>query len=260
MVKKTVALATCVSLMLFPLFSRPAKSSANDAADQPTKAVQQSGEETAESRIEVANNAVRLGGETVCKVAYHSYIVEEERREGENSLAEAEQVVTSGGDSDEEVYLPDSTQEDATAVLSEYDAMNSGYFTENDVVMMAQLIDIEAGAVYPLNRRAAVAWTVLNRLDGGRWGPTTISGIITQPNQYAWYAGREYSDMNYRIARDVLTRWSSEKVFGNTDPGRVLPENFECFYGDGEQNHFYDVNYNYWSFYVEYDPYADWCD
>lgn len=161
-----------------------------------------------------------------------SSIAKEERRKGEERLAEME-------------------------AAAEREAQIEAYFTEDDVVMMAQLIDIEAGAVYPLYRRAAVGWTVVNRVDGNRWEPSTISGIITQPGQYAWYAGRSYSQENYNIARDVLTRWATEKVDGVTDPGRVLPENFDSFYGDGNQNYFYDAYGNYWDFGIEVDPYGD---
>ena len=161
-----------------------------------------------------------------------SSIAEEERRKGEERLAEME-------------------------AAAEREAQIEAYFTEDDVVMMAQLIDIEAGAVYPLYRRAAVGWTVVNRVDGNRWEPSTISGIITQPGQYAWYAGRSYSQENYNIARDVLTRWATEKVDGVTDPGRVLPENFDSFYGDGNQNYFYDAYGNYWDFGIEVDSYGD---
>ena len=123
-----------------------------------------------------------------------------------------------------------------------FEEMVATYFSESDIVMLAQLIDIEANSVYPLNRRAAVGWTVLNRLDNGRWGPTTIAGIISQPGQYAWYSRRSYSQENYDIAKD----------------GRVLPPNYDCFYGDGSQNHFYDVNGSYWDFSVPYDPYENW--
>ena len=166
-----------------------------------------------------------------------SATAEEERRKGEEYLAQ---------------------QEAARAEREAHEALLAEYFTEDDVVMMAQLIDIEAGSVYPLYRRAAVGWTVLNRLDGGRWEPTTISGIISQDGQYAWYAGRSYSDVNYDIARDVLARWAEEKISGNEDPGRVLPIQYEYFYGDGEQNHFYDASGNYWDYGIEMDPYENW--
>lgn len=146
----------------------------------------------------------------------------------------------------------------AQAEQDEFEAQLATYFSESDIIMLAQLIDIEANSVYPLNRRAAVGWTVLNRLDNGRWGPTTISGIIAQSGQYAWYSGRSYSELNYNIAHDVLTRWATEKIEGCPNFGRVLPPNYESFYGDGSQNHFYDVNGNYWDFSVEYDPYENW--
>ena len=133
---------------------------------------------------------------------------------------------------------------EAQTEQEEFEAKLETYFSESDIIMLAQLIDIEANSVYPLNRRAAVGWTVLNRLDNGRWGPASISGIITQPGQYAWYSGRAYSQTNYDIAKDVLTRWATEKIEGCPNFGRVLPPNFESFYGDGSQNHFYDVNGN----------------
>ena len=134
----------------------------------------------------------------------------------------------------------------------------SEYYSESDVVMMAQLIDIEAGAVWPLCRRAAVAWTVCNRLDNGRWGPETIQGIIKQPGQYAYYSGRHYSHTNYEIAKDVLGRWALEKISKERNSGRILPEAFESFWGDGSQNHFYDSKGNYWDYSVGFDPYENW--
>ena len=147
---------------------------------------------------------------------------------------------------------------EAQTEQEEFEAKLETYFSESDIIMLAQLIDIEANSVYPLNRRAAVGWTVLNRLDNGRWGPTSISGIITQPGQYAWYSGRAYSQTNYDIAKDVLTRWATEKIEGCPNFGRVLPPNFESFYGDGSQNHFYDVNGSYWDYSINYDPYENW--
>ena len=150
-------------------------------------------------------------------------------------------------------YLAKVEQEE-----EEFKALVSRYFSEDDVVMLAQLIDIEANSVYPLRNRAAVGWTVVNRVDNGRWGPTTISGIITQPGQYAWYAGRSYSQTNYDIALDVLTRWATEQIEGAPNFGRVLPPNYDCFYGDGVQNHFYDEDGNYWDFSVVNDPYEHW--
>lgn len=132
------------------------------------------------------------------------------------------------------------------------------YFSDDEVIMMAQLIDIEAGGVFPLYRRAAVGWTVTNRLDSGLYDQSSIGGIIAQEGQYAWYAGRSYDSVNYEIALDVLTRWADERISGEQDLGRVLPKEFMSFYGDGEQNYFYDREGNFWDFEVKYDQYEDW--
>lgn len=145
----------------------------------------------------------------------------------------------------------------AEAAAIEYQNQLAQLFTEEDVIMMARTIDAEAGAVYPLSRRAAVGWTILNRLDNGRWGPTTIAGIISQPGQFAYYANHGYSELNYQIALDVLTRWADEQITGEQNPGRVLDQEYEFFYGDGSQNHFYDWERHYWDYDVEYDPYGE---
>lgn len=151
--------------------------------------------------------------------------------------------------------------EEVSAMIEEaaFQAQLSEYFTEDDIIMVAQLIHAEAGAVYPLNRRAAVAWTVCNRIDNGYSSSrTTISAVIKQPGQYAWYSGCSYSDLDYAIAEDVLTRWATEQITGEVNEGRVLPSEYMFFWGDGSQNHFNDGKGNYWDYSVEYDPYEDW--
>lgn len=147
----------------------------------------------------------------------------------------------------------------ATIEEAAFQAQLSEYFTEDDIIMVAQLIHAEAGSVYPLNRRAAVAWTVCNRIDNG-YSPsrTTISAVITQPGQYAWYSSCSYTDLDYEIAKDVLTRWATEQITGETNEGRVLPSEYMFFWGDGSQNHFNDGKGNYWDYSVDYDPYEDW--
>lgn len=230
----------CVGLLMVPMLSyaatAPEASAAMAAETDVTTAITAETVEPEHTEYLAAPPAeTELHQVTV--IPSSSAIAEEERRKGEEYLAQ---------------------QEAARLEREAHEALIAEYFTEDDVIMMAQLIDIEAGSVFPLYRRAAVGWTVLNRLDNGRWGPTTISGIISQDGQYAWYAGRSYSEINYEIARDVLTRWAEEKISGNEDPGRVLPIQYENFYGDGEQNHFYDASGNYWDYGIEMDPYEDW--
>ena len=232
----------CIALLMAPMFSNAAVArGASEENATPVMAGETDATEVEVTVVETEQTAyMSAPEETVLyqvTVPSGSAIAEEERRKGEELLAQ---------------------MEEERLEREEHEALIAEYFSEDDVVMMAQLIEVEAGSVYPLCRRAAVGWTVLNRLDSGRWGPTTISGIITQADQYAWYAGASYSEVNYEIARDVLTRWAEEQISEEEDSGRVLPKQYESFYGDGSQNYFYDQYGNYWDFSVEEDPYMDW--
>lgn len=237
-----IGISICTALFMVPMFSSaavargaseenvtPVMAGASDATEVEATVV-----ETEQTTYMSAPDEPELYQVTI---PAGSATAEEERRKGEEFLARMEE---------------ERLEQEA------HDALIAEYFDEDDVVMMAQLINVEAGAVYPLYRRAAVGWTVLNRLESGRWGPTSISGIITQDDQYAWYAGASYSELDYEIARDVLTRWAEEQISGDEDPGRVLPKQYESFYGDGSQNYFYDQYGNYWNFEIEMDPYENW--
>lgn len=85
--------------------------------------------------------------------------------------------------------------------------------------------------------RAAVAWCVLNRTDCD-WYPDDIIGVVTQKSQF-----HGYDEENpvlpelYDLALDVIERWLQEKS-GAADAGRVLPEEYLFFGGDGTHNYF----------------------
>ena len=165
----------------------------------------------------------------------------------------------------EPTTLPTESTADTQSTVDESEALSVAFeeeidfFSEEEVVMMAQLIHSEAGGVYPLNRRAAVALTVCNRINNGYSSScTSIAATIKEPGQFAWYKGCSYTDLDYRIAKDVLTRWANEIITGELDEGRILPSKYMFFWGDGSQNHFNDGKGNYWDYSVDYDPYADW--
>ena len=90
-----------------------------------------------------------------------------------------------------------------------------------------------------VTEQAAVIWCILNRVDSENpYFPDTISGCITQPNQFFGY--REdfpVTDEILQLVRDVLARWELEKL-GVGDAGRVLPKEYLYFTGDGRHNHF----------------------
>ena len=104
-----------------------------------------------------------------------------------------------------------------------------------DAELIGRTIWGEAEGVESETERAAVAWCILNRVDA--WDQT-IEEVVTAPEQFHGYRAegdcpREHIDM----ALDVLARWTREKVDGS-EVGRVLPENYLYFIGDGDRNHF----------------------
>lgn len=116
---------------------------------------------------------------------------------------------------------------------------------DNEIVMATKVMVAEAGGVYPLSHRAAVVWCILNRADATG---NSISSIITAPYQFAWVPSKSYSQEQYDLVKDIFTRWLLEKE-GFEDVGRVLPQEYKWFRGDGKQNYFrnaYSGNYSVW--------------
>lgn len=110
---------------------------------------------------------------------------------------------------------------------------------QNDVEMLAKLIWGEARGVQSKTERAAVVWCVLNRVDATGYAcGGDIEWVITFPSQFQGY-DEDYpaTSENIDLAIDVLMRWYMEKA-GYIDTGRVLPEEYLYFHGDGKHNYF----------------------
>lgn len=104
-----------------------------------------------------------------------------------------------------------------------------------DAEFIGRTIWGEAEGVDSETERAAVAWCILNRADA--WGQT-IEEVVTSPEQFHGY--RPWGDCpqeHIELALDVLARWTREKV-DDAEVGRVLPEDYLYFIGDGDRNHF----------------------
>lgn len=109
------------------------------------------------------------------------------------------------------------------------------YFTEADVIAMAQMLYGEARGCELTNQQQAV-WCVLNRVDDERF-PDTIIDVLSQPYQFHGYSQSFPVWENLvEIARDVMTRWSYEKQ--GADVERELDKSAVWFSGDGFQNWF----------------------
>lgn len=87
--------------------------------------------------------------------------------------------------------------------------------------------------------QAAVVWCVLNRVDdeSGLW-PDDIVAVVTQPSQFHGYDPDHPVVPEFlALAEDVLARWEIEDTcVGNV--GRVLPQEYTYFSGDGRHNYF----------------------
>lgn len=109
------------------------------------------------------------------------------------------------------------------------------YFTEADVIALAQMLYGEARGCTLLNQQQCV-WCVLNRVDDARFSDSII-GVLKQPHQFYGYSDSfPVWDELYAVAEDVLTRWSMEKQ--GADVARELDGTYLWFTGDGETNHF----------------------
>lgn len=112
------------------------------------------------------------------------------------------------------------------------------YFTEADVIALAQMLYGEARGCTLLNQQQCV-WCVLNRVDDARF-PDSIIGVVSQPGQFYGYSPNfPVWDNLYAVALDVLTRWSMEKQ--GADVARELPDTYCWFTGNGSENVFREV-------------------
>jgi len=122
-------------------------------------------------------------------------------------------------------------------------------YTDSDVELIAKTVWQEAGGIPNEDEQAAVVWCILNRVDAPRWGDT-IAEVVTAPHQFAYYESSPVTEDLKKLAEDVLERWKQEKE-GEADVGRVLPEEYVFFDGDGSHNYFrseYERTGEYWDF------------
>lgn len=133
-------------------------------------------------------------------------------------------------------------------------------WTEKDATALAKMLYGEALGVGTLElwnghavsgdcQKAAVIWTVLNRYDAGF--EDSIYEVVTARDQYHGYSKRHPVDEELlALTYDVLDRWNREK-YGETDVGRVIPNDYFWFKGDGDYNWFMNEyrsgKYWYWS-------------
>lgn len=92
----------------------------------------------------------------------------------------------------------------------------------------------EAGGIQDEAQRAAVVWCACNRADA--WD-MEIGEVLTVDQFHGLAIRGEVPPQHTELARDVLARWTLAAE-GWQSVGRVLPERFLYFEGDGRVNHF----------------------
>ena len=160
----------------------------------------------------------------------------------------------------DDIYIPLASRQligiDEIEGAPEYEKL----YSESDIEIAAKIILKEAESVKDNCGvsgdcdRAAVIWCILNRVDAG-YGD--FEEVATAPNQFAYYSNTRIVKEFYELAEDVLDRWSQEKA-GIKDVGRVLPQDYLWFRGNGKVNIFrnkYKGDYEIWDWSLP-DPYA----
>lgn len=109
-------------------------------------------------------------------------------------------------------------------------------FTQADVDAIARMIYGEARNCN-VESQAGAVWCVLNRVDDPRF-PDTALGVVTQQDQFFGYSeSHPVLPELVAVVEDVLMRYSAERS-GVEDVGRVLPQEYLYFSGDGTRNYF----------------------
>lgn len=132
---------------------------------------------------------------------------------------------------------------------------------ENEATALAQTAWGEARGCSTMEI-AAVMWCVLNRVDSEGYGMGhDVEYVVSFPNQFLGYSPSfPVEDRLYNLAVDVLTRWQKEKQGASAEEvGRVLPQEYLYFHGDGEQNWFrstYEHTGEYWDWSLD-NPYVE---
>lgn len=145
----------------------------------------------------------------------------------------------------------ETTEEEVVEAESDYIT----YFTEDDATDLAKVLLREYGGIPSKTEQACVAWCVLNRVDEYN---SSVYAVLREPNQFAFSESTDVRDDLYELAKDVLCRWNDEKN-GIMDSGRVLPQEYTYFHGDGVHNYFrnaFSGNYDTWDYSLE-SPYEN---
>ena len=107
---------------------------------------------------------------------------------------------------------------------------------EETIVLLAKMLWGEARGCSTTEQTACV-WVALNRVSDPRW-PDTLREVLLQPEQFRGLReDNPATEELMALAEDVLSRRARE-LAGEAAVGRVIPEDYFFWAGDGKRNHF----------------------
>ena len=127
-------------------------------------------------------------------------------------------------------------EEKAPNIVDKLNPVPPRRWTEQDVTTLARMVWGEGRGV-SRNEQKLIVWTVLNRLDNGRYG-NSIRQIVTARGQFVGYrSGHPVTDAIRGMVIDVLEAWDrgeEAKIY----PPFARYANYLYFHGDGRHNWF----------------------
>lgn len=133
----------------------------------------------------------------------------------------------------QEISAPMLSAEPMQAMPSAAEAAQE---TEEEIVLLAKMLWGEARGC-STTEQAACVWVALNRVSDPRW-PDTLREVLLQPEQFRGLReDNPATEELMALAEDVLSRRARE-LAGETAVGRVIPEDYFFWAGDGKRNHF----------------------
>lgn len=104
------------------------------------------------------------------------------------------------------------------------------------IILLAKMLWGEARGC-STTEQAACVWVALNRVSDPRW-PDTLREVLLQPEQFRGLReDNPATEELMALAEDVLSRRARE-LAGETAVGRVIPEDYFFWAGDGKRNRF----------------------
>lgn len=111
--------------------------------------------------------------------------------------------------------------------------------TDHDITLIGKILYDEARGC-SREQQEAVVWCILNRVDSDKF-PDSIEEVCLQKGQFTFNAKTPQITGLFRVAESVVEAWEYEHAGIKHSLSRNLEKGYVYFWGDGENNNFYQV-------------------